>query len=35
VRELVEDFVLPGLASQSQSEIAITVDSDFVEGVIQ
>ena len=35
VRELVDDFVLPGLASQSPSEIDVTLETDFVEGVIR
>jgi TetR/AcrR family transcriptional repressor of uid operon len=33
VRKLVEDFVLPGLASQQPSEIDVTLETDFAEGV--
>jgi AcrR family transcriptional regulator len=35
VRQLVEDFVLPGLAAhvQRRAEIDVTLDTDFAEGV--
>src|SRR5438552_4925747 len=35
VRDLVEDFVLPGLGSEPPSEIDVTLESDFIEGVIR